>query len=188
MRGRNGKALVIIGLLAVGLLVLGCDLFAIADPGDGDSGDDLQWQEPSTPKIVLEDLEWSYDNAEYYDKYENLIHDDFIFYFDPQDVDQGLPASWGKQDELDATKNLFENVGAANIELSLTLTDYQPPEDTDTEHIYNNVPYNLRVTMPDEDLIYVAQGHGNYTTKIDGTLDNGLDRWWLVTWYDIVTN
>lgn len=83
------------------------------------------------------------------------------------------------QDELDAAGNIFDKVGANNIELTLIMPDgFDEPED-DTCTI-NGVAYDIRVAVPDDDTIYPAQGMCNFSLeKSDG-------EWRFDEWYDLV--
>lgn len=168
---RNPRAIVIIlGLLAIPVLLAGCE--TVTGPEDEVESDQ------TTVEGAILTLEQCWDLADL-DTYAGVFTDGFIFYFDPQDVDQGLPPSWDLQDELDAAGNIFDNVGANNIELTLTMPDgFEEPEgDTCT---INGVAYDIRVTVPDDDIIYAAQGMCNFSLeKTDG-------EWRFDEWYDLV--
>ncbi|MCX7022310.1 MAG: hypothetical protein NTW26_08595 [bacterium] len=165
---------------------LGCDLFSIPPNGNGDDQGD--WQEPLSPRAVIEDIQWCYNNADG-PKYSILLDEDnFVFYFDPSDVggDLDIPSSWLYKQEIDATQNLFVAVGAANIDLSLDFSDSgntEPGPYETTFDIYN-VAYSLRVVETEKDIIYQADEQANF--KLSKFADNiGLMRWWLTKWWDI---
>jgi hypothetical protein len=168
---------------------LGCDLFSIpANGGDGDG--EGEWQEPLSPRAVIEDIQYCYNTADYTDYTILLDEDNFVFYFDPKDVQEhGLPISWLYQAEIEATDHLFTAVTAANISLTLTFngddSDYEP-NPMDTSFTMNNIEYDLTVYDEDADpepTIYKATGHGDFIlSKFE---DNaGLMRWWLTIWHD----
>ncbi len=113
------------------------------------------------------------------DAYAGIFTDEFIFYFDPSDVDQGLTPCWDLQDELAAAELLFDNVGANSIELTLTLPDGFEEPDGDTGAV-NGAAYYIQVAVPDYDLIYVAQGNCNFG------LERADGEWRFTTWYDLV--
>ncbi|HDR06323.1 MAG TPA: hypothetical protein ENN88_01690, partial [Candidatus Coatesbacteria bacterium] len=62
-------------------------------------------------------------------EYEDLLADDFTFYFDPMDVDYGLPESWGYEEEIAAFASLFDAVGAENVIVQLYLDGVTEPEE-----------------------------------------------------------
>ncbi|OGD72376.1 MAG: hypothetical protein A2Y64_00040 [Candidatus Coatesbacteria bacterium RBG_13_66_14] len=166
---------------------LGCDLFSIPPGGDGD--DQGEWQEPLTPRAVIEDIQWCYNNANGPFYSILLDADNFVFYFDPWDVQhEDLPISWLYDDEVEATQNLFDKVGAANIDLTLDFSESgdTEPGTYDTTFDIPNVRYSLLVTVTEEDIIYKAEAHANFT--LSKFQDNtGLMRWWLTIWSDKVT-
>ncbi len=148
-----------------------------------------EWQDPTDPEIVLENLEWCYNNAMYYDRYETLIHDNFTFYFSAFDQGEGLPATYNKVEDLESTRGLFESegIGAENIDLTLALpANYLPPgDDAITERI-SHIPYNLYVSIPDKEITYHAQHTASFElTRQD---DAGYDkaRWYMSKWWDEV--
>jgi len=174
---------IIPAVILVLLAGLGCDIFRIPTNGNGNGGE-LQWP-PLTPRAVIENIQWCYNNANlvYYSLLLDVVN--FVFYFDDQDVDQGLPPSWTYNEEIEATGNLFDAVGAANITLVLNFEgsgDTEPPPG-DTEFEIKDVGYDLRVITPE--VIYQANAHANFHLSQfeDG---EGLMRWWLTLWWDIV--
>jgi len=167
---------------------LGCDLFSI--PPDGGGGGQDEWQEPLTPRAVIEDIQYCYNTANY-PYYTILLDvDNFVFYFDPQDVQKyDLPTSWTYVDETEATLKLFDAVGASNIVLGLDFSGCgnTEPDPNVTTFDIDNVAYTLRVTVPDKDLIYLAQAHANFELSKFEEEDTHLMRWWLTLWWDMVT-
>ncbi|HUT98725.1 MAG TPA: hypothetical protein VM054_06580 [bacterium] len=165
---------------------LGCDLFSIPPGGGGD--DQSEWQDPLTPRAVIEDIQWCYNNANGPFYGTLLDHDNFVFYFDPSDVggDHDIPISWTYQAETTATQNLFIAVGAANITLTLDFSDSgdTEPGPYDTSFDISTVKYFLRVVVTEEDIIYQANEQANFElSKFPD--DKGMDRWWLTKWWDL---
>jgi len=176
----------VLTLLVVGS---GCDLFAIKDPGDGDENV-ADWYAPTNPKIALNNLEWCYDNAQYYDKYETLIHDSFTFYFSERDQSQGLPATYNKTEDLDVTLGLFENdgIGAENIDLTLSIPDnYLPPGDDETTERMEHIAYDLWVTVSNENITYHAQHTASFELTRQDDVDSNEARWYISKWWDEYT-
>lgn len=56
---------------------------------------------------VLGDIERAYNDRDIA-SYEAALDDSFTFYFTPGDVGGGLPSQWGRQDDVDANRNLFD--------------------------------------------------------------------------------
>jgi hypothetical protein len=167
---------------------LGCDLFSI--PQDGVPGES-EWQEPLTPRAVIEDIEWCYNNADGPSYSTLLDEDNFVFYFDPQDWggEHDIPESWLYRQEVDATQNLFNAVGSANIALELTFTNPTEPNPWDVSFNMDNVNYDLSVHDENADPVpttYKATGHADFVLSkfTDGS---GL-RWWLTIWHDVATS
>jgi hypothetical protein len=164
---------------------LGCDLFSIPSDSGGDESE-LQWP-PLTPRAVIEDIEWCYNNANL-NFYPLLLDEDhFVFYFAPTDVGGDIPVSWAYKDEITATTNLFEAVGAPNIDLLLDFSEVENPDPGpyDTEWDLNRVAYKLVVYVAEEDRKYVANEHASFRlSKFED--EDQVMRWWLWKWWDIV--
>jgi len=164
---------------------LGCDLFSIPkEPEDPVP----EWQLPLTPRAVIEDIEWCYNNADGPSYTTLLDEDNFVFYFDPGDVggDLDIPVSWTYDLEVDATQNLFYAVGAPNITLELTIDEDDEPGPYDIMFRLDDVAYELHVYVPEDDMNYIANAHANFElSKFED--DDGLMRWWLTKWWDKVT-
>ncbi len=187
------KILLMVFVLALLVVGSGCDFFKINNP-DGGEGHVADWYPPTNPKIALQNLEWCYNNAEYYDRYETLIHDNFTFYFSEHDVndpDDPLPATYNKTEDLQSTRDLFENdgIGAENIDLHLDIKSYLPPGGDATTERVSHIPYDLYVNVPAREITY----HANHTasfelTRQDDDDDDSEDaRWYISKWWDEYT-
>lgn len=173
---RNSRVIVILlSLLAIPALLAGCDTGTEAEAEDEDEVE----SDLTTVEGAILTLQQCWELADI-DAYAGIFTDEFIFYFDPNDVDQGLPPSWDLQDELAAAELLFGYVGADSIELTLTLPDGFNEPDGDTG-VVNGAAYEIRVTVPDGDYIYVAQGNCNFG------LERSDGEWRFTTWYDLVS-
>lgn len=164
---------------------LGCDLFSI--PQDGVPRVS-EWQEPLSPKAVIEDIEWCYNNADWLSYTTLLDHDNFVFYFDQQDWggEHDIPPSWLYEQEVTATQKLFDAVGSANIELQLAFTNPTDPNPGDVSFVMNNVNYDLSVHDENADPVpttYKATGHADF--ELSKFTDGGGLRWWLTIWHDV---
>jgi len=86
-----------------------------------------------SPAHVLKNVEAAYNqrNIEYY---KNALSDNFVFYFDPDDVGQHppggskyeIPESWTYTEDWDATNGMFEN--AFSISLTIPTGSVGEPE------------------------------------------------------------
>jgi hypothetical protein len=167
---------------------LGCDLFSI--PPGGGGGGESEWQDPVTPRAVIEDIEWCYNNADGPSYGTLLDEDNFVFYFDPDDVggEHDIPPSWLYLQETTATQKLFDAVGSANITLQLAFTGPTEPNPGDISFAMDNVNYDLSVydeNAEDGPTTYMATGHANFV--LSKFTDGSRLRWWLTIWYDVAT-
>ncbi|HUT97880.1 MAG TPA: hypothetical protein VM054_02235 [bacterium] len=115
------------------------------------------------------------------DTYRVLLdEDEFTFYFDPQDVGGGhdIPPSWGYTEEITAVTNLFNAVGAENVDVQLDLSEVTEPEEGVETYKVENIEYEVRVHVEEEDIIYPANAYLDMEfTKVDG-------RWVITEWWD----
>jgi hypothetical protein len=85
----------------------------IFDPkpgGGGGGGGDDQTYLPvplESRTAVLNNLEVAYRRQQI-TKYQEVLDENFTFFFFSGDVGGDIPAQWGRQDEIDANKNLFD--------------------------------------------------------------------------------
>jgi hypothetical protein len=97
-------------LVLIGFVVLGLNS-CILDPKKDDPGDQPP---PSYRDLQLRDdvffnLQQAYNNRNL-ERYEELLDDDFIFFFSNTDVQSGAVqyAQWERAAEVNATRNLFD--------------------------------------------------------------------------------
>jgi hypothetical protein len=118
------------------------------------------------------------------DTYKFLLDEDtFIFYFDDEDTGGGIPPSWGYNDEIDAVTNLFNALGAENVDVELDLDDVAEPEgDVDT-YTVTDIPYDVSVyddNADPEPTTYLASG------RLDMELEYADGEWVITKWWDKV--
>jgi hypothetical protein len=70
---------------ALGALGAGCDFFATREPPVVDRGNEGIWQPPTTPRIVVENLERALEASSFGD-YQRALTEDFVFRPDDADV------------------------------------------------------------------------------------------------------
>ncbi|MCX7020873.1 MAG: hypothetical protein NTW26_01105 [bacterium] len=133
---------------------------------------------------VLETLNKFMDvwNSGDVDAYESLLTDDFTFYFDPRDVGyHDIPESWGLVDEMTAYNNLFDAVGAENVQVQLDLDGVTEPEEGAETYKVENIEYDVLVfdeNADPEPIMYLATGLLDMELmKVDG-------EWVIINWWD----
>lgn len=99
------RSLLLCGLSITALLVSSC----IFDPPEDKKDDqvDVITRQPLTERWhVLNNIEYSYKTRRT-DIYDELLDDNFTFYFSPGDVGEGTPETFNRSEENDATGRLF---------------------------------------------------------------------------------
>ena len=109
------------------LLLGSCNIFA---PRKADPPDKLaEWNAfPNTPEKCLENLVFAYNYRENVFQYGSILTDNFVFYFDPQDVqDFTVPDNWFKYNEIDMLMNVyFQSNRTSDMKLELIKLPNQP--------------------------------------------------------------
>lgn len=94
--------------LAASLSSLQTSCFLNPEEGGGGGTTPPQTYLPlDTRSAVLNNLEVAYRN-QHLNKYEEVLDENFTFFFYSGDVGGDIPAQWGRQEELDANENLFD--------------------------------------------------------------------------------
>ena len=163
-------------ILTVLALLVGLSCCTSTD-GDGNGNDYDQTTVLGTLNLFLE----VWNNGDL-DTYEGLLDEDFTFYFDPWDVqDHGLPESWDYEAEITAYTNLFDAVGAENVDVQLDFSSVTEPEEGTETYKVEEIPYEVRVHVEEEDVIYIARGN------LDMQLEKIGGVWVITDWWDRVT-
>lgn len=151
----------------------------------------------TTRDAVLNNLEVAWDNR-VPSKIDELLDDNFTFYFSPGDVGGGLPVQWPRTDELQATNDLFISnrepvpVGpecqSVRIDLSLDEVTWDPiaaPANALGETWYTAaVYYNFTFKMAPDDTYSSEPGAQAQLTVREVAVGNGTE-WRLVEWRDL---
>ena len=108
-------------------MIASCNIFQTRD-ADPPEPPALWNAFPNTPERCLENLVYAFSFRENVFKYKDILSDDFIFYFDPQDVqDFTVPDRWFKQSEIDMLMNVyFQSDQTQDMNLSLEVLPNQP--------------------------------------------------------------
>ncbi len=164
-----------LAVLIAALFLMSC---CAGTDGDGNGNDYDQTTVLGTLNLFLD--VWNDGDV---DTYENLLDEDtFTFYFDPWDIqDHGLPESWDYEAEITAFTNLFDAIGAENVDVQLDFSSVSEPEEGTDTYKVEGIPYIVRVQVEEEDIIYRAQAFLDLQLeKIDGD-------WVITDWWDRVT-
>lgn len=141
-----------------------------------------------SPANVLRNVEIAY-NQQYIQYYKDALSENFVFYFDPDDVGQTppggskyiIPESWSYTEDWKATDRMFQ--GAHSIALSIPTGGVGKPDPEATTYRAENINIRLLV-MIDEINGYLADtGYCNFEFEKYQNESN-QDRWRLTKWWD----
>ena len=137
----------------------------------------------NSPAYVLELVEESF-NRRAVSVLDGVLSDDFIFYFNPNDVGDTIgefviPASWGREDHMAACSNMFDLVYSINS--IIDTTDVENPEEGATTFDANQVPVQVLVMV---DSVNGFATHGFFDFKLVYDDSAGYDDWKVSEWYD----
>jgi hypothetical protein len=192
------RSLIHCGLAAMLLVTSSC----LFDPEEKPPKDDppsakVQRMPLTTREAVLNNIEYAYDNFDI-TAYDELLDEQFTFFFAAGDVGGEIPEQWPRTDELQTVTYLFlsktEPVPSGpecrDIEMDLTLDNLQwiefTPDGYPDETWYLTTSYyTFRFEMaPDQ--TYIAQGKkAQFTIRNVGTVEAPL--WKLVEFRDQAT-
>jgi hypothetical protein len=149
-------------------------------------------RDPTTPENVLANLESLYNDtrrpaAERLALYADLLAEDFLFVLDPDDVERGLPATWGRAIELDIHRRMFEARTRREIRALALALSHQPARDLEPPQVGREgwkeilVPaVNLRLLFTSFDGYDVA---GTQARFLFAPAPGG--RWRIAEWQDL---
>jgi len=165
------------------------------DDDDDDSGA-VQKMDLTEPWHVLNNIEYAYKVRDR-NTYDELLDEQFTFFFSQGDVDEGLPVQWGRPDELGATNDLFISnsqpvpVGpeCRSIRLDLLLTNIQwveiiPDGYPDETWFSTTIFYTFTFEMaPDQTYVAETGAKAVFTVRNVGT--EAAPLWKLVEFRDL---
>src|SRR4030042_1727753 len=73
--------------------------------------------------------------------YKGLLDENFTFYFDDMDVDGDIPTSWHYDEEIAAVGNLFDALGAENVDVQLDLDGVAGPAGGGVTYKVEGIPH-----------------------------------------------
>lgn len=118
---------------------------------------------PATPAECLNNLLYVFENYTNPDialnEYSDTLHDDYFFYFDPNDP-ESLPDSWSKTTDVPATNNMFNSIEVYDIIFTCkdeNNGDFNVNED---DLGWNGTDDNFNITLVIEFILYTAPDEG----------------------------
>ncbi|MCI0450805.1 MAG: hypothetical protein L0Z51_00255 [Candidatus Latescibacteria bacterium] len=152
------------------------------------------YQALTTREAVLNNLEvgWTQRNA---GKIDELLDDNFTFYFSPRDVDGGLPPSWDRASELTATAGLMTSntsptprgpvCTSVHVDLDndeVIWTELPGPATAFGEVSYSTTVFYRFTFEMEPDMTFIAPP-GAQAQFVVRQIEGG--EWRLVEWYDL---
>ncbi|HXV14715.1 MAG TPA: hypothetical protein VEC56_10975 [Candidatus Krumholzibacteria bacterium] len=104
------RSLMLCGLTAMALFLSSCLLDPDEDPPGDDPPPALELKPLTEKWHVLNNIEYAYSRR-VKSAYEELLNEDFTFFFAPGDVGGEIPATWDRNEEFGATGRLFDSNG-----------------------------------------------------------------------------
>jgi hypothetical protein len=190
-------ALALAGMVAFGLN--SCILNPDENPPPDKPPSQYKCLEVTCPRDnVLINLKSAYNDRNI-NRYDELLDDDFVFYFSAEDVLNGTVEYWSRQAEINANKNMFDpnysnptQEPVQDIDLGLTypLGDDQWTQITPEDQVkyagetwYQKiVVYNLTVQLPG-DFQYVGLNKQAAFVLREAT-KNSVKSWKIIVWRD----
>lgn len=169
------------GILAALLLAGGCDLFSTRTP-DVASGNESLWQSPTSPQIIVRNLQLAFQAGNFND-YQRALTDDFVFVADPTDVTEmdlerpgeNVYEAWNRDVEVTTAQDI--RLPADSLTVDLVLFD-EVIESTGRLLKYN---YSLRIYAGGQPTTY--EGEAWFQTRQEST-----GEWFIFHWEDIASS
>jgi len=142
----------------------------------------------NSPVNVLKTIEIAYNqgNINYY---KGALSENFVFYFDPDDVGQTppngskyvIPESWTYTEDWDATQRMFAN--AYSISLTIPTAGVGEPDPEATTYKAENISIKLLVMIDEVNGFIADTGYCDFEFE-EYQNETGADRWRLRKWWD----
>jgi hypothetical protein len=142
---------------------------------------------PTSPRAVLINVETAFNHRDI-NLLKAMLSENFVFYFDPDDVGQHppgseyeVPVSWSDFDFKTAVRKMFK--GAHSISLTIPTGSVGTPAPNETRYKAESITIKLLV-MVDALNGYIAdQGYCNFEFEKYRS-EGGADYWRLTKWWD----
>jgi len=142
---------------------------------------------PTSPRAVLVNVETAFNRRDI-NLLKAMLSENFVFYFDPDDVGQHppgseyeVPVSWSDFDFVDAARKMLK--AAHSISLAIPTSRVGEPGPNETTYRVENTNIRLLV-MIDEINGYIAE-QGYFNVEFEKYCsERGNDYWRLTKWWD----
>ena len=161
------------------LAAAACDLFETREP-ETSSGSGSQWERPTSPEIIVDNLEVAFENAIFND-YRRALTEDFTFVPDDSDrFDMDTIARPGEEVyeawDREVESSTAETIALASDSPSVALVQF---DDVDVEGKRQlKYDYTLDVFSPDEVNSYVGEAWFLIRQESNG-------EWFIQEWQDV---
>ena len=171
---------IILSGMALALLALACGEESVTDPK-------VDYRAlPSSPANVLKNVERAFNHRDV-NLLRAMLSENFVFYFDPDDVGQQVPGggyvipeSWTRAEFISAVGNMFHKAHAISMEIDHNRVGVPDPEAT--TFIAEEVNVQLLV-MIDEINGYIGEGLSDFEFE-KYRAKSGACYWHLTKWWD----
>ncbi len=169
MSGRNpgwysgvsaGRVPVMAGLMAGVLLaaLAGC-LFSTREPEDSPDTDQVQFDTPTEPRLVLDNVRRTFV-AKSITNYDRSLFGEFEFRPDPSDdIPPGFFDNWGRSEEIAGMAAVLSSEGAVVFTWTPAGDPIAVPDGDPDDRFYEGLAYQMRFT------------HANRTVTMSGRCD-----------------
>jgi hypothetical protein len=142
---------------------------------------------PTSPRAVLVNVETAFNRRDI-NLLKAMLSENFVFYFDPDDVGQNppgggyiIPESWSYTEFWMAVQKMF--VGAYSVSLTIPAANVGKPDPNATTYRAENIRIKLLVMIDDINGFLVDHGYCNFEfERYEGA--GGQKLWRLTKWWD----
>ena len=137
----------------------------------------------NVPENLIRNLELAYTKRDI-DAFDELLAPEFVFRFQPGDARELGRDSWGREEEIQSTRNLFESSRVKDIQIRLHYLPAEPSTEKGLEHTMKVLVTQAFLTVREEEAVYQVPGHPQeFFLRRDHR--NHPERWMIVEWRDL---
>lgn len=156
----------------------------------------LAYATPTTRTAVLHNLEVAW-NRRSTDAIDDLLDENFTFFFAPGDVGGSIPAQWARTDELQATNYLFISNSqpvptgpvCTSVRVDLAADNLQwieiIPEEYPSEYWYATIVFYSATFRMEPDQTYIVQPGAKVQFTVRNVGSDAAPHYQLVEWRDL---
>jgi hypothetical protein len=167
--------------MALTLLAVACGDEPVNTPNE------IQRLLPTSPRAVLINIETAFNRRDI-NLLKAMLSEDFVFYFDPDDVGQTppggmyrIPESWSYIEFWMAVKRMFTT--AYSISLTVPAAGVGEPDPEATTYRAENIRLRILVMIDDVNGFLVDRGYCNFEFEKYRS-EGGAYYWRLTEWWD----